>query len=165
IGMANSQVAVIDPATKRVAHVDDIGDSTTELAGRIVAISPYRATATSWNAWVTRGDGTNMVLLPNGKTIRPGTLPVAPDATTTTASGDLLYVVAGNELAIRSSKHDTVGVARYDSSTSTFSDVVASTGNAVATPGGFDYVISAGGSIWVKFGDSPGGEVLLIRPR
>jgi hypothetical protein len=164
IGLRDARVAIIDAATRQIVHVDAIGDNAVEPAGRVVAISPYRATSTTWNAWITRGDGLNLILRPNGTTIRAAFLGLAPDATATTASGEFLYFVATNALGARSSQDRVAGFANYDPLTNAFGFVVPSSGIA-SPPGGFDDVVSVGDSLWVKFGDSPGGTVLLVRPQ
>jgi hypothetical protein len=162
VGLDNSRVAVVDPATNTIERIVTIAALGQAAAGAIVGITPI---GTTWDSWVTRTDGRAFELVDNTTVVRRPVTFLAPLVTAGVAlAHDRLWAVRLDQLFLSTTDDRTRGYANYDGTSGTFGRLQIRSRRFVPTISGepgFDQVVATGSTLWIATFNGP---VLVVAP-
>jgi hypothetical protein len=160
VGLDNARVAVIDPATNRVARIVTIATPGHPAAGAIVGITPVAGGDASW---VTRTDGLAFELIDGRRVDGPATFLTQFNTSGAAVDSDVLWAAATDKVVASTTDDSARGYAIYDPSTHTFGPLISQRRRLVPSfaDSGIDTVVAAGRTLWFA---GLSGPVLVVAP-
>lgn len=170
VGLDDSRVAVIDPATNSIERLITIATSSLPAFGVIVHLDPVPGRPGA--SWATRSDGYAFAIAANARVSGSVRVFLRPVGITSAAlMGDRLWAVGVDQLFFDGGGIDR-GYANYVSDGSSFVNdgasfdpIVRRTARFVPNAtqeDGLDVIVAAGSTLWIV--DRGGTKILVVQP-
>lgn len=161
VGLDNSRVAIVDPATNRVERTVTVSAPGGSAAGTILGIDPLGAGASR----ALRSDGVAFEIAGNQRVQGPPVVFLRPLNVGSSATlGPLVWATGLDQMLVSSADGRASGYANYDLTAQTFGRVEVRSRRFVPTVGeanGLFRVIAAGSTLWIATFNGP---ILVVAP-